>query len=280
MKKMLLSLLGLLIFSWPNLSAQLSANYTVYYDFYCISDTLKNEYLPPIEFMLLKVEHSSTFFTSGRYYNDSTQMVFQREHPQPVFTSQEEVQRYADLYLEKRDVRSVGSDYKIFKDFQAGTFRIMPPVMTMPAHYMEEPMDFDWEITSKTDTILGLACTQALTRYGGRNYEVWFSPEIPISDGPWTFRGLPGLILKVTDERDWYTFTATRIITRKTNRYLKPDWINEFSKKVDRKAFVDHLTAYKQNPPKPLGALDFPEERMLAIKKAYKKRFDLLLEQY
>jgi GLPGLI family protein len=182
--------------------------------------------------------------------------------------------------MEKRDFRSVGSDYKIFKDFKSGTFRMIPPVMTVPAHYMEEPMDFDWEITAKTDTILGLACIQALTRYGGRNYQVWFSPEIPISDGPWTFRGLPGLILKVKDEWGWYTFTATRIITRKTNRYLKADWINEFSKKIDRKTFVDHLTAYKRNPPKPIGVLDFPEDRMLAIKKAYQKRFDLLLEQY
>lgn len=263
-----------------DINAQDNADYTVHYDFKCISDTIENNYLGLMQYMLLRVGDQSTFVSSGRYYNDSTNMVFVKEHPQPTFRSQEEVQEYLKIYQSKKNVKPVGSDYKIFKDFQAGTFRIMPPVMTMPAHYMEEPMDFDWEITGKTDTILGLTCTQALTRYGGRNYEVWFSPEIPISDGPWTFQGLPGLILKVTDDRGWYTFTATRIITRKTNRYLKPDWINEFSKKVDRKAFVDHLTAYKQNPPKPLGALDFPEERMLAIKKAYKKRFDLLLEQY
>lgn len=280
MKKKLLILLILLNSTLFEIAAQNSVDYTIHYDFFCISDTSKKEYLPSMEFMLLKAGHLSTFITSGRYYNDSTHMVFEKEHPQPTFNSQEEVQKYADLYLEKRDVKSVGSDYKIFKNFKTGNFRLMLPFMTLPAQYLEEPMDFDWDITGEVDTILGLICTKATTQYGGRIYNAWFSPEIPISDGPWTFRGLPGLILKTTDEREWYTFTATNIITRKTNRYLNPDWINEHSEKIDRKTFVDKMTAHKRSPQMPPGMLDFPEESMLARKKAYEKRFDLLIEQY
>lgn len=268
-------LIGLLPFSYT----QLIADYTVYYDFTCISDTTTREFFNPREYMLLRVENKSTFITSGRYYNDSTHMVFSKEHPEPAFKSQEEMQAYLNLYMGKRDVKPVGSDHKVFKNFETGRFRLLIP-FDVPSSYLEEPMDFNWEITNEIDTILGLSCTKAITNYGGRRYYAWFAPEVPINDGPWTFQGLPGLMIKITDDQGWYDFMATNIITKKTKRYLKPDWVNQHSRKIDRKAFVDRMTHFKHNPGVPQGILNFPEERLLERKRAYAKRFDLLLEQY
>lgn len=259
--------------------AQLIADYTIFYDFTCITDTTTREFFYPREYMLLRIGDESTFITSGRYYNDSTNMVFETEYPQPEFKSQKEVQAYFDLYMEKKDIKPVGSDHKIFKNFETGKFRLLIP-FDVPSSYLEEPMDFNWEITNEIDTILGLSCTKAITNYGGRRYYAWFAPEVPINDGPWTFQGLPGLMIKVTDDQGWYDFTATNIITKKTKRYLKPDWINQHSRKIDRKTFVDRMTHFKHNPGVPQGILDFPEERLLERKRAYAKRFDLLLEQY
>lgn len=277
MERIIICFLLLLKGFSPLLEAQVIADYTVYYNFTCISDTTTREFFHPREYMLLRVENKSTFITSGRYYNDSTHMVFNKEHPEPV--SQEEVQAYLDLYMEKRDIKPVGSDHKIFKNFETGKFRLLIP-FDVPSSYLEEPMDFNWEITNEIDTILGLSCTKAITNYGGRRYYVWFAPEVPINDGPWTFQDLPGLMIKVTDDQGWYDFTATNIITKKTKRYLKPDWINQHSRKIDRKTFVDKMTRLKHNPGIPQGILNFPEERLLIRKKAYAKRFDLLLEQY
>ncbi len=64
-----------------------------------------------------------------------------------------------------------------------------------------------WEIGTETDSISGLVCTKATTTFAGRDYIAWFAAEIPISDGPYLFWGLPGLIIKVSDTDNDYDFT-------------------------------------------------------------------------
>ena len=44
-----------------------------------------------------------------------------------------------------------------------------------------------WVITDKTDTVFNYPCKMAKTVYAGRNYTAWFTLEIPVSDGPWSF---------------------------------------------------------------------------------------------
>ena len=57
--------------------------------------------------------------------------------------------------------------------------------------------------------ILGLRCNMAQTYYAGRNYVVWFTPDIPINDGPYKFCGLPGLVLDVQDKQNQHHFSLT-----------------------------------------------------------------------
>lgn len=52
---------------------------------------------------------------------------------------------------------------------------------------------------------------KATCRFRGRDYEAWYTPEIPRSEGPWKLQGLPGLILKASDNRQHYTFVCTGI---------------------------------------------------------------------
>lgn len=61
----------------------------------------------------------------------------------------------------------------------------------------EEPLsEMEWTIIEdSTKNILGFECIMAQTDYHGRTWKVWFSPEIPVYDGPWKLHGLPGLIL-------------------------------------------------------------------------------------
>lgn len=70
-----------------------------------------------------------------------------------------------------------------------------------------------WTITDSTGNCLGLDCIMATTRFKGRTWTAWFTPEIPISDGPWMLWGLPGLILDAYDEDHDYEFSAQKLIT-------------------------------------------------------------------
>jgi GLPGLI family protein len=66
--------------------------------------------------------------------------------------------------------------------------------------------DLKWTIEAEQKTIIGYACTKATTTYAGRSYDAWFTTEISISDGPYIFSGLPGLIVAIEDTRKHYVF--------------------------------------------------------------------------
>ncbi len=261
-------------------SAQNIADYIVYYDFTFITDTIYRTFSSREEFTLFRVGQESRFMSSARYYNDSISAVFNKNYPEPDFKSLEEMQKYTNLISEKISHKSVRSDYKVIKNFETGNFISVRMYSVIPIQYMEEPMNLAWEIMNESDTILGLPCMKAMTNYGGRRYIAWFTPVVPINDGPYVFQGLPGLILKVIDDKGWYTFTVKNIITEKINNIVLRDWIYENSQKIDRKTFINKMTDYKQNPAIPAQVLNAPEEMRLERKKAFEKRFDMLIEQY
>lgn len=77
--------------------------------------------------------------------------------------------------------------------------------------YVEPIPQLKWRILSKSKTILGYTCQCATVTFRGRDYEAWFTADIPLSYGPWKFQGLPGLILEVSDSKNEYRFTANGI---------------------------------------------------------------------
>lgn len=78
-------------------------------------------------------------------------------------------------------------------------------------YFYEEASPFKWVITPLTNSIAGYSCQRATTSFAGRKFEAWFTREIPISDGPYKFHGLPGLIVKVNDTRNQFIFELTSL---------------------------------------------------------------------
>lgn len=64
----------------------------------------------------------------------------------------------------------------------------------------------DWKISFETAQINNYKCQKSTTYFAGRNYTAWFTNTIPISDGPYKFKGLPGLIIKIYDSKKHYVF--------------------------------------------------------------------------
>lgn len=113
----------------------------------------------------------------------------------------------ADSYPALQEVITPIEIYKNYSkvNYCITTYRTMGQYS--PVLLCEEEMpNFDWKINPEKKEILGYSCSLATTSYRGRDFEVWFTPDIPIFDGPWKFGGLPGLILHVHDTEEQYVF--------------------------------------------------------------------------
>lgn len=73
--------------------------------------------------------------------------------------------------------------------------------------YYEQTTDlFNWTLSNETKEINGFKVQKATAQYAGRDFIAWFTNEIPISDGPYKFNGLPGLIIELYDTKEHYHF--------------------------------------------------------------------------
>lgn len=115
-----------------------------------------------------------------------------------------------------------------------------------PVYYTEPYSEMTWEIGDSTRTILGYECIKADTDYHGRHWTAWFTPEIPIQDGPWKFHGLPGLILEVNTGGGKYGYVADGI--EKSGKIINGVYGAEQYEKRDRKAILRAKRAMRDNP--------------------------------
>ena len=69
-----------------------------------------------------------------------------------------------------------------------------------------EDLKFNWKIDAQKEKIGAYNAQKATTEYGGRKWTAWFTADIPLQDGPFKFHGLPGLIVKVTDDGNNYSW--------------------------------------------------------------------------
>ncbi|MDX1720365.1 MAG: GLPGLI family protein, partial [Salegentibacter mishustinae] len=96
--------------------------------------------------------------------------------------------------------------YQILKQVETGKlfYTLKIPKMNDRFFYTEELDQFKWEILAETKSIKDFKVQKAKTSFRGRNYIAWFTPEVPISEGPYKFNGLPGLILEIADtDKHW-----------------------------------------------------------------------------
>jgi GLPGLI family protein len=87
-------------------------------------------------------------------------------------------------------------------------------------YFYEEEIGLDWEFGKKEKLINGYLCNNAFVTYGGRNWEAWYSKEVPVNTGPYKFSGLPGLIVKISDSNQIFTFQLSAMRERADLNHL------------------------------------------------------------
>lgn len=97
---------------------------------------------------------------------------------------------------------------EVYQNIPEGKTTYTDIILPNIAEYEEEFAPFDWKLIEDTMTVCGYPCLKATMSYGGRNWEAWYTEEIASSNGPWKFAGLPGLIMKVSDDKGIHKFTA------------------------------------------------------------------------
>lgn len=122
--------------------------------------------------------------------------------------------------------------YTIYKDYQDNELILAEKVFQYELKYEQDLKQIDWEIQPENKEILGFSVQKATGTFAGRNYIAWFAPELPFSDGPYKFSGLPGLILEISDLQGHYDFSLTGF--------------QELEKPVDKLLNLDNYKAVSQ----------------------------------
>ena len=144
--------------------------------------------------VLRRNETKSLFYSQSNFEKDS--MLLEASGPE---------ERKAINDSIKTRYGKVSVYYYVLEDFGKKELEFVESLPTN-SRYTESLPHFSWNITEEQKTIDNYVCQKATCTFGGRTYEAWFAPDIPISDGPWKFYGLPGLILEVYDTQHHYEF--------------------------------------------------------------------------
>lgn len=140
---------------------------------------------------------------------------------------------------------STGEFMTIYKNYPDGHITHTEKICQDWFRYDEEMPEFDWELTDSVTNVLGYRCQSARCSFRGRVWTVFYTEDIPLTDGPWKLHGLPGLIMKASDEKGHYTFECIGIRSksgRPITVYKVP------FNKTDRTGYYNTRHRYEINP--------------------------------
>src|SRR5690606_9509422 len=96
-------------------------------------------------------------------------------------------------------------------------------------------LQLQWNLKEETKEINGFHCKKATVNLRGRDWEVWYTPDIPIYYGPWKFYGLPGLIIAAYESSGDFWFQLTKMTTN--SNLILPTVINKEYKNISLKEY-------------------------------------------
>lgn len=173
--------------------------FTVQYEATLVVDTLHPE-RAKVETVILNAGNKcSVYYSYAKFLTDSV-----LEVDKATGASREAINEHLNQY-------SSSINYQIYKNYPAGKVTTLEALAASRFRCEEDNERPEWVLQADTTTILSYPCRKATCHFKGRDYEVWFTPEIARSEGPWKLHGLPGLILRATDSRHHYSFECTGI---------------------------------------------------------------------
>lgn len=192
--------------------------YKVVYDVKFVTDSVKKEV--KYEEMDLYIAKDSTIYISPKKVNyDNYLQGLNAKNTQEFITN-----NTLNIAAIKEKYPSPIIDHTIIRN--NGTNKILSKV-NRNIYLLNQPIEeINWKIENEQKTQLDLIIKKATTTYLGRKWTAWYTEEIPNSVGPYKFGGLPGLILEIYDDNNYFHFSAIEINQNNT----KPDLTKDFTK--------------------------------------------------
>ncbi|MDR1197713.1 MAG: GLPGLI family protein [Prevotellaceae bacterium] len=143
------------------------------------------------------------------------------------------------------NVRSV-----VYFNYPAGKITVFERIIEF-YEYTENIENINWKFfQNETKELLGYNCNKVTCTFRGRDYEAWYTPDIPINGGVWKFGGLPGLILSLTDTKKQVQFVCESV--EKVSVPINKDAV-EGSMKISRKEYISIDKKFHEAPMSILG---------------------------
>lgn len=224
--------------------AEIKVGYNYHYKFMRNGDGVAVE--KDIPFILLANHNQSKFYCPSTEYRDSLLST-----PSGRAKEKQMFNAAATAYVQNKDRSAMDgvvyhSRLYVTKDFAKSVSTTYDQVGMGECGYYEESFsEIDWVINEdSTKTVLNYQCVMASTDYHGRNWTVWFTPEIPLQDGPWKFCGLPGLVMEASEPSGQHSFSVYGIET--SSQPIYPLFSTEYEK-MNRLDMLRSLRNYRNN---------------------------------
>lgn len=139
--------------------------------------------------------------------------------------------------------------YKVIKKNPSKEIYFYDKILNDKFNYSEEAK-LNWKIKTETSTINEYPVQKATVEFNGRKWTAWFSKTIPFQDGPYKFFGLPGLIVKIEDEKKEFSWALAG--NKKITNYEENSFSDKLGSKniieVDKRKFLTMFKDYQENP--------------------------------
>lgn len=174
-----------------------AASFRAEYKFHYQKDSTEEGYYSDIYYLDVCESGRAFFYSRATQYRDSlTQaLIEQGKNVYEVRDMAKHAKQGLKWYIDKQYANNL---YKYYNKFIT---RCMDAT---------DQLDIpQWKILGDTITINGHLCHKAEASVGGRVWQAWYAPDIPVNDGPWLLWGLPGLILYAQDSNKYFMFRCT-----------------------------------------------------------------------
>ncbi len=116
-------------------------------------------------------------------------------------------------------------------------------ILTNTLFKVETEDPIKWNLSSDTKKVSGYNLQKATTTFGGRNWTAWFNTELNLNEGPYKFRGLPGLIFEISEDKGNFSFKLVKSYQLKST-YDTSDFLEAFDGK--KALLISEKTLAKQ----------------------------------